>query len=80
MIPFKKFFAILKLIPQKDSVDIAYGSLIFLHNSILYEGRREYVTNNIEINQNNIDRIHAALTNDTIPPSVKPIEEKKQRI
>lgn len=77
MIPFKSFLSILKLVPSANEIDVAYRGLIYLHNSILYEGRRDFVTNEIDMNQNQIDRIHAALTRSKIPHNVKPKERTR---
>ena len=67
MVPFKKFLSWMRFLPSQDRVDIAFSSLIYLHNSILYEGRREYIINLIEMNDNRIEVIHAALTGGNVP-------------
>lgn len=67
MVPYKNLLSVLGFVPRPGEIDVAYGGLIYLHNSILYEGRREYIVNLIEMNDNRIDRIHAALTGKTLP-------------
>ena len=77
MIPYKKILSDLRFIPSLEEIDVAYGGLIYLHNSILYEGRRDFVINTIEMNHNRIDRIHGALTHSEIPPIVNPKEKTR---
>lgn len=77
MVPFKKTLAKMKFVPSPEEIQVAYSGLIYLHNSILYEGKREHIDNLIEMNDNQIDRIHAALTRKKIPTNVKPKERTR---
>lgn len=77
VISWKKHLIRLKLIPSAENIDIAYSGLIYLHNSILYSGRRDFVINEIEMNDNQIDRIQAALKNQPIPKRIAPKEKQK---
>lgn len=72
MIPCKRFFSWLRLIPTAERVGIAYSGLIYLHNSILYENSRERILNRIEMNDRQIDRVKCSLTNQPIPATLKP--------
>lgn len=76
MIPFKRFMHFLRFIPSNERIDVAYRGLIYLHNSILYKGDRDYIVNLIDMNHNQIERIRAALTNTQIPEQLKPKERK----
>lgn len=76
MVPLKRCIAMVRLLPSEDRIETASRSLIFLHNSILYEDRRKHVLNEIEINHNKIDTIHAALTGEPIPEEIDPKERK----
>lgn len=71
VIPYKDFLAKLKIIPTSERIGVAYKGLIFLHNSILYNDPGEIVTNRIDINNTEIDRVKCALTNQDIPPIPK---------
>lgn len=76
VIPCKKLFARIGLIPSAENINIAYHGLIYLHNSILYEGQRSYVVNEIELNNNEIERIKAALSGLKVPDHISPIETR----
>lgn len=78
LVPMKKFLSLIKVLPSQGRIDVAFTGLIYLHNSILYEGRRDYIINLIEMNHNQIDRIHAALTGKDIPKKLAP-EERRRR-
>lgn len=71
MVPFKKVLSLVKFVPGSNEIGIAYSGLIYLHNSILFEGRRDYIINQIDMNKNQIDRIQAALTHGKIPSLIK---------
>lgn len=77
LLPWKTPLAKIKLIPPPGNIDTAYRGLIYLHNSILYTGRRDFIINEIEMNNNQIDRIHAALSGQTIPELLKPKEKQR---
>lgn len=77
LVPMKKFLSLIKVLPNRERIEVAFTGLIYLHNSILYEGRRDYIVNLIEMNGNQIDRIHAALTNKNIPERLKPEQSGK---
>ena len=74
----KKFLSLIRVLPSQERIDAACTGLIYLHNSILYDGRREHVINLIELNDNQIDRIRAALTNKNIPEKLKPEQVRKR--
>jgi hypothetical protein len=78
LVPVKRFLSFLRVLPSHERIDVAFTGLIYLHNSILYEGRRAYITNLIEMNDNQIDRIHAALTGKDIPERLKPLELRRK--
>lgn len=71
-VAMKKFLSSMKILPSQERIDIAFTGLFYLYNSILYEGRRDYIINLIEMNHNQIDRINAALTDKNIPKELKP--------
>jgi len=74
VISWKPFLSLLRFIPQKGNIQIAYQGLIYLHNSILYTGRRDIVINEIEMNHNQIERVQAALQGAAIPAMITPRE------
>ena len=78
LVPMKKFLSLIKVLPNEERIEVAFTSLIYLHNSILYEGRRDYIVNLIEMNDNQIDRIHAALTEKAIPEKLRPEKARKR--
>jgi hypothetical protein len=42
-----------------------------------FKGRRDYIVNLIEINDNEIERVKAALTGEAIPGKLKPEEQRR---
>ena len=76
--PMKKFLSLIKVLPNQERIDVAFTGLIYLHNSILYEGKRDYIVNLIEMNDNQINRIHAALTDKNVPERLKPEQARKR--
>lgn len=74
LIPIRKALSKLKFIPSQLQINIAFQGLMYLHNSILIEGKRPFVVNEIEMNHNWIERIQAALTNGQIPEIIHPKE------
>lgn len=72
LVPMKKFLSVINVLPSQERIDVAFTGLIYLHNSIMYEGRREHILNLIEMNDNQINRIHAALTDKKVPEKLKP--------
>lgn len=77
LVPMKKVLATLGILPDQKRINTAFEGLMYLHNSILYEGRREYITNLIEMNDNRIERIKAALTGKSVPAEVRPNESSR---
>ncbi len=77
LVPMKRFLSFIRVLPSQERIDVAFHGLIYLHNSILYEGRRDYIVNLIDMNDNQIDRIHAALTGKTIPIKLTPQSQRK---
>lgn len=77
LVPMKRALSWIRVIPSQERIETAYQGLIYLHNSILFEGKRDYIENLIEINGNEIDRIQSALTNKKIPTRLKPIQRRK---
>lgn len=74
VIGWKPFLSLLSFIPKRGNIQIAYQGLIYLHNSILYSGRRDIVINEIEMNHNQIERVQAALQGAKVPAIVSPRE------
>ena len=79
LVPMKKFLSLIKVLPNQERIDVAFTGLIYLHNSILYEGRRDYIANLVEMNDNEINRIHAALTDKSVPERLNPIGQAHKR-
>lgn len=77
LVYMKKLLVRLKILSSQERIEIAFTGLIYLHNSILYEGRRDYITNLIEMNDNEIERIQAALTGEVVPERLKPKEARR---
>lgn len=78
LVPMKNFLSLIKVLPNQERIDTAFTGLIYLHNSILYEGSRDYILNPIEMNSNQIDIIHAALTGKNIPKKLQPKQVRKR--
>jgi hypothetical protein len=78
LVPMKKFLSLIKVLPSPERISVAFTGLIYLHNSILYEDRRDYIINLIEMNDNQINRIHAALTGKNIPKKLALEEQRRQ--
>ena len=77
LVPMKRLLSSINILPSQERIDVAFKGLMYLHNSILYEGKRDYILNLIEINSNHIDRIRAALTGEPIPDYVKPKQVRR---
>ena len=77
LVYMKRLLVLLKILPSQERIEIAFTGLIYLHNSILYEGRRDYITNLIEMNDNEIERVKAALTGEAVPKRLKPEERRR---
>jgi hypothetical protein len=75
VISWKPVLSFIKFIPKQTNITVAYQGLIFLHNSILYSGKRDFVINEIEMNHNQMERVQAALQGLTIPPMTSPKEK-----
>lgn len=73
-VPMKKLLSLVNILPDQERTELAVDGLIYLHNSILYEGRRDYIDNSIQMNINWISRIRAALSGKDIPEAV-PLKE-----
>lgn len=77
LVYMKKPLVLLKVLPSQERIDIAFTDLMYLQSSILYEGRRDYIVNLIEMNDNRIKRVKAALTGEAIPEKLKPEEQRR---
>ena len=75
-VPMKRLQSFLRIMPSQERIELAVSGLIYLHNSILFEDKRDYIANSIQININWISRIRAALTGNTIPEATPIIETK----
>ena len=77
LVYMKKPLALLKILPSQERIKVAFTGLIYLHNSILYKGRRDYISNLIEMNDNEIERVKTALAGEAIPGKLKPEEQRR---
>lgn len=77
LVYMKKPLVLLKILPSQERIEVAFASLMYLYSSILYEGRRDYIVNLIEMNDNRIERVKAALTGEAIPGELKPEEQRR---
>lgn len=66
-----------RMIPSVDRIETGHRGLIYLHNSVLYERERKIVVNQIDMNNNEISRIRAALMNEKIPDIIMPKEKER---
>ena len=77
LVCMKKPLVLFKILPSQERIETARTGLMYLQNSILYEGRRDYITNLIEMNDREIERVKAALTGKVIPDRLKPEEQRR---
>lgn len=77
LVYMKKPLVLFKVLPSQERIKDACDGLIYLQNSILYEGRRDYIVNLIDMNNREIERVRAALTGKTIPERLKPEERRR---
>ena len=77
LVYMKKPLVLLKILPSQEQIEVAFTGLMFLYSSILYEGWRDYIVNLIEMNENRIERVKAALTGKAIPEELKPEEQRR---
>lgn len=59
-ISFRNILIKLGLIPSPENISIAYNGLIYLHNSVLYEGQIDKY-NNTKINRNKMKEVFKSL-------------------